>query len=361
MRKKAMVFAPLPPPVGGIATISGMLKELMEKKGEVLFVKAWGVSNRKMNSYTRPFANIFKIVVNLFKVKRHGTVLFFSSAYTSFFEKLFWSLLVTLLGRTPLIVMVDGNFPRFYENISPIKKKVIDILIRVQPRLTFGAQSEYWKDYYTSIFSDHRVNVVSASADSLFFELIQKRNSTSKGLVFLYIGWIIQDKGIYDLLDAISIVSKKINRNLSFKLVGPLFDKEAYWHSELEKRDIHNSTFFTGPMISRESILHEYRNADVFVFPSHYEGFPVSLLEAITTGLPCIATSVGGIPDILDNGKAGILVDSKSPEQLANGMLKLIQNSDYRQQLSKNAYERARTNYNFENLLKSYCDILNLN
>lgn len=356
-----MIYAPLPPPVGGIASIHGMLKDGMEKDGIVLFVKALGVSKSKFFGYIRPFANVLKIIINLFKIKRGGNVLFFSSAFTSFFEKLFWSLIVTIFGRKPILVMVDGNFPRFYESLGSKKKGIVDFLIKIQPKLIIGAQSEYWRDFYTKIFPNHLVIVVSASVDNHFFEISHTSNTEGKELLFLFIGWIIPEKGILDLLNAIQLKSNSLIGKANFKLIGPLFGKEDYWNTELENRKIKHLVNFAGPVYSRDSILKEFTKADVFIFPSHYEGFPVSLLEAITTGLPCIATSVGGIPDILDNGNAGDLVEPNSPEQLADKILNILNNPEHRYHISKNAYERARSSYDYNNLIESYSAILNLN
>ena len=65
-----------------------------------------------------------------------------------------------------------------------------------------------------------------------------------------------------------------------------------------------------------------YSMADVFVLPSVAEGLPRTLIEAMAAGVLCIATSTGGIPEILDNGSCGLLVPTKDTNAIADAMLK---------------------------------------
>jgi glycosyltransferase involved in cell wall biosynthesis len=74
----------------------------------------------------------------------------------------------------------------------------------------------------------------------------------------------------------------------------------------------------------------DYRKADIFVTTSVSDGTPVSLLEAMSSALPCIATSVGGIPEWITNGENGILVPPSAPEMVANAILRLGSDPDLR-------------------------------
>jgi glycosyltransferase involved in cell wall biosynthesis len=69
----------------------------------------------------------------------------------------------------------------------------------------------------------------------------------------------------------------------------------------------------------------DYRNADIFITTSRSDGTPVSILEAMASGLPCIATSVGGIPEWIDDQKSGLLIPPGSSENVAESILKLAQ------------------------------------
>jgi glycosyltransferase involved in cell wall biosynthesis len=74
---------------------------------------------------------------------------------------------------------------------------------------------------------------------------------------------------------------------------------------------------------SYSEVPDDYRHAHIFLTTSLSDGTPVSILEAMASGLPCIATNVGGIPEWIENKKTGILISSKSPEQVAEAILTL--------------------------------------
>ena len=96
------------------------------------------------------------------------------------------------------------------------------------------------------------------------------------------------------------------------------------------------------------------------MFPFHAEGFPVALLEALTIGLPCIGTAVGGVSDILDYGKAGILVNPKSPVDLAVAMRYVLSDQSLVDTYSKEAFKRARKKYSQAAFVQSYETLLGL-
>lgn len=105
------------------------------------------------------------------------------------------------------------------------------------------------------------------------------------------------------------------------------------------------------------------RSFDIFVLSSHLEGLCTSLLDAMLLGIPCIATDVGGVPDIVKNGKTGLLVKPKNPHSIAAKIFELINNSEMRKQLALDAYENVLKNFSGEKMvvgtLKVYRKILN--
>jgi len=89
-------------------------------------------------------------------------------------------------------------------------------------------------------------------------------------------------------------------------------------------------------------------SSDVFVLPSRYEGTPVALLEAAALACPILASSCGGIPELVTHEQHALLVPPEDPTALAKGLVKLILDRNYAQTLGQNAQQRIRENFNLE-------------
>ena len=81
---------------------------------------------------------------------------------------------------------------------------------------------------------------------------------------------------------------------------------------------------------------------DIFVICSLWEGQPIAMLEAMAEGTPVVATSVGGIPEILVNGKDGLLAEAKDPDSLAKQIIKMAENEELRKNVSQHAKETVQ-------------------
>ncbi len=93
------------------------------------------------------------------------------------------------------------------------------------------------------------------------------------------------------------------------------------------------------------------KNFDIFVLPSLKEGLPYVLLEAGLAEIPIIATSVGGVPEIIQNNKTGLLVRPAHSEEISEAIKKLIENPELAKTLAKNAREKILQEFSFEKML----------
>jgi glycosyltransferase involved in cell wall biosynthesis len=95
------------------------------------------------------------------------------------------------------------------------------------------------------------------------------------------------------------------------------------------------------PRVHREALIGCYRDADIFLFPSLYEGFGLALLEAMATGLPIVTTAVGVAGDALRDGQDALIVPARDPSAIVNAVDRIIANDDLRDRLSTGARRRA--------------------
>jgi glycosyltransferase involved in cell wall biosynthesis len=96
---------------------------------------------------------------------------------------------------------------------------------------------------------------------------------------------------------------------------------------------------------------------DVFVLPSESEAHPLSLCEAMATGLPSVASNVGGVPEVIQDGRSGLLVPPKDVDALARAVKDLIESRELRERLGTRARERVRQEYSTERMLERYSDL----
>ena len=101
--------------------------------------------------------------------------------------------------------------------------------------------------------------------------------------------------------------------------------------------------------VNHENIPELMSAADIFVLPSLSEGFPLVLVEAMASGLPVIATNVGGLPEIVKEGETGFLVPSQDSKQLAQRIIRLIGDNELRQTMRTNAIAQAKY-YDWDNI-----------
>lgn len=139
-------------------------------------------------------------------------------------------------------------------------------------------------------------------------------------------------KGLNYLIEAAAILIKNYP-DLMFLVIG---DGQEKKNLELKIKNLGlEDRFFLLGTIER---AYQYLKAfDVFVLPSIKEGWPYTLLEALAAGVPIIATTVGGVPEIIKDGENGLLVSPAAPDQLAQAIQKLLDDPDLANRLQQNA------------------------
>jgi glycosyltransferase involved in cell wall biosynthesis len=94
--------------------------------------------------------------------------------------------------------------------------------------------------------------------------------------------------------------------------------------------------------------------ADIFALSSDYEGNPLSVIEAMAAGLPIVSTAVGGVPELLQNGKEGLIVQPGHAEQLSEAMLTLLKDPDLRRAMGAAAAVRAKEKFDVSAMVRAY-------
>ena len=157
------------------------------------------------------------------------------------------------------------------------------------------------------------------------------------------VGRLSPEKGHHNFLEAMSVLIQQ-GKNFHAIIIGdgPLKDELAQ-RTKILHLEEHVS--WVGPQSNVPDWLHFF---DLFVLPSHWEGISMALLEAMATGLPIVATDVGGNPEVIEHGRSGLLVAPSNPQQLSEAISRLIENPTLRQEMGQSGKKRCQERYNIE-------------
>ena len=158
----------------------------------------------------------------------------------------------------------------------------------------------------------------------------------------LFAGFIRPEKGIEYLLDAVAALPVDIPWEL--EIIGPREFREYAWKLEDRAflRRIREHIRWSGYVPNGKPLLDRMRAADLLVLPSLSEGTPHVLVEARASGLPCIATKVGGVPSCVTDGHDSLLVPPKDPAALARAIERVVRDGELRRALIRNGFVTAR-------------------
>ncbi len=166
----------------------------------------------------------------------------------------------------------------------------------------------------------------------------------SNAFVFGTVGRLVPTKGQLYLIEAFAKVKQKLPKSVLLLVGGGRL--ENVLKREASKTDFGESIHFLG---LRTDVPQGLKALDVFVFPSVNEGFGLALVEAMAAGVPCIATEVGGIPEIINTENVGILVPPTDADALAQAMFKVANMpKDRLDRLIQNAQNRVKQVYSHD-------------
>jgi glycosyltransferase involved in cell wall biosynthesis len=160
----------------------------------------------------------------------------------------------------------------------------------------------------------------------------------------LYTGRLSWNKGLFDLVRSAKLVVSD-NPNVKFVLTGrgPI---EADLRKLIARMGLSDKFSFPG-YVDTSALIRYYQNATAFVFPSYYEGFPTSLLEAMSCGSPVVTTDVGGVREVVTDGHNGMIVPLKNPEAIARSVLTLLEDEKLRKKLGNAGRDTIQKHYSF--------------
>lgn len=191
-----------------------------------------------------------------------------------------------------------------------------------------------------------RVTVIYNAIDERFYDepsedqMVKVRERYQLHDRFLmYAGNVKPHKNIERLIDAFVLLRKKGRDDLKLLITGSEISRYATLRRAVHRHNLHQHVRFLGYQ-SEETLAALYRLAEVFVFPSLYEGFGLPPLEAMASGTPVVVSNVSSLPEVVGDG--GLLVNPYDPQAIADGVAKVLDDDQLRRDLTARGLVRAR-------------------
>jgi glycosyltransferase involved in cell wall biosynthesis len=182
----------------------------------------------------------------------------------------------------------------------------------------------------------------------------------SKSKVVCFIGRLVKEKGILDLLEAFKYLIDDYS-DLYLMIVGDasLSERDIETKQKIEhylsNDKYKDRIILTG---SRNDIPELLKISDIFILPSYREGMPRSIIEAMAMGKPVIATNIRGCREEVVDGETGFLVNVNSPKEIYEAIGKLLDNQDLAQKFGTNGRKRAERYFNEQKVLDTEIKVI---
>lgn len=268
----------------------------------------------------------------------------------SFFRKALIINLGLAFGKKIILHHHGAEFLQFYERSqSGLKAYIKKIIKSVDMNLVL---SDLLKREYDKCFHSKNI-IVLYNAVEVDKEI--KYNKKAKCITFF--GRFGRRKGVYDLLDTIKILDTQLPQNIKFNLCGDGEINEVRKRIEILKIKHRIEDF--GWTNDKDSV---FQKTQIIVLPSYNEGLPMSILESMAYGIPCIASAVASIPEVIHNNENGLLIEPGNKKMLQNAICDLNNNYEKRVKMSEAAYRTIKRRFLLEShiskLESMYIDLM---
>jgi len=349
--KKILLVGPFPPACGGVTTSlhNILYSDLGHRFRYECFSNTRPPKKSSLGHHgyrdffqggpARMFVGIFVTLRHLlsfpFRLRavRPDIVQIHTSDYFVFWENSLYLLCAKLFGKK-VVVRLGGVFDKFYRNSNPITKVVIRAILRLPDILV--VQSEYWRAFLQALVDPGKIRIVNNFLDVREFQPPTVKEDTVKKILFIC-GSESLRKGLEVVLESIRYLSHDGIGNSRFVFVAA---------NEQVRRKVEELKVFPyveiRDLLTKEEMVREYQKAHLFVLPSFGEGFPNSLLEAMASGLPVVASRVGAVPEVIEDRVNGILIDPGDPGALTRAIKLLLHDAVLGETLGRNNREKVK-------------------
>ncbi len=330
---------------GGIAAMVNVwLSYGLEKRIKLRYIQTLkhNLPGRNFSKGMQAFGAMGKLFLAMM-FGRPDVVHFHVSFYNSFHRKRLLSHLPRWFRVPYVALLVSGGFETFLQkhpgNI-PLARQFFDRAASVI------VLSESWKNVMEKYTSNPRLRVIYNTTSLKEFEKACAVEHP-EAVVVLFFSRLSRTKGLSDLLEAVPEVAAKCP-NVLFRVCG--YGNAEKARKRVSERGCDAHVEILGWIPGEQKYGH-FLGAHVYVLPSYFEGMPGSVLDAMASHLPVVATKVGGIPEQVIDGETGYLIEPGDVSSLSDRLVRLCSDEKLRNQMGEAAFRRFNERFSPDRVL----------
>jgi glycosyltransferase involved in cell wall biosynthesis len=253
-------------------------------------------------------------------------------------------LIARLLNRRMVIHLHGGMYMGSAELPLWVKRLTVSVLSGKEPKIVLSANEQ---DHITKKFGAENIFILPNGVELSDAKVFKRLWPASYLPRLLFISRIVKAKGIDDILLALKQLSQT-DIPFHFTMAGDGEDRDEYVRKFTECLE---AKFTYQGVVSGNVKSSLFRECNIFLLPSHYEGLPVSLLESMSYALVPIVTDVGSIKNVVTDGLNGIIVKKNSYEDIYNAIIRLVREKGLINTMGNNARNYIFENFSTENYM----------
>lgn len=337
VRPRVLMLGPDRNSKGGIASVVNQYFDAgLQNQVELTYIST-ACDGNNINKYAQFCSGIikfFKIINNVDIVHIH------MASRGSYRRKRQFVVWAKQKKKKVIIHLHGGEFKIFYDEEADVKlKSDICKILNLGDKVI--VLSNEWKEFIDTIVEPEKVVVVHNAV-----ALNHKSHLENQSIIFL--GKLGKGKGVYDLIDAMPYVIKN-HPDVMLLLAGD-GEIEKCRKKATENRTIANIKFLG--WIDSETKKKLLSESSIFVLPSYNEGLPMSMLEAMSFGLPVVVSDAGGIPAVIHDGENGLLVHAGDINKLSVVLTEVLEDVELRYKLGKSAFDTINKFFSIDKQLR---------
>lgn len=333
MNCKILMIGPINNTKGGMTSV---IEEYLnfDKVGKNILLLSSYEDSSKINKLMVFLKSYIHCFFKLLTDKNIKIVHIHSASRGSFHRKRYFLNLAKFLNKKVIFHIHGAEFKKFYEESNERTKNNISNALSKADRVI--ALSNEWKHYFKKISKNSKVEVIYNPVNEMDFE-----KSKLDGKKILFMGRMGQRKGVYDLLDVVSELASE-HKDLELYLGG---DGEI----DKVKKIVNDMNLYKHVKvlgwISGNEKKELFKKSSIYVLPSYNEGLPVSILEAMASGLPIVSTNIAGIPEEVEHNVNGYLIEPGDKKSLKMYISKLLVEENLRNTMGKTSIEKVKNDF----------------